>query len=109
MAVKLNYNTDKFPLAEKPKGKVVEPGWEGGGVGGGGGILAKCLHFFLLVGVDPSPRRTLRRLQGSFPHPLVADKTVPLCSFDQLQTRAGMLTLAFWNLEVFDLPVDPLS
>jgi hypothetical protein len=79
------------------------------GGSGGGGSLAKFLHFFLLVGVDPSPGRTLRRLQGSFPHPLVADKTVPLRSFDQLQTSAGVLALAFWDLEVFDLPVDSLS
>jgi hypothetical protein len=39
MAAKLNYNANKFPLAEKPKGEVVDPGWEGGGVGGWRGDL----------------------------------------------------------------------
>ncbi len=46
----------------------------GGGGGVGGGVLANYSLFFLLIGVAPSPRRTLRRLQGSLPHPLVADK-----------------------------------
>jgi hypothetical protein len=54
----------------------------------------------------PPPRRTLRRLQGSSPHPLVAYKPVPFRSFDQLQTRDGVLSLAFGNPKVFDFPVD---
>jgi len=44
--LKLNYNANKFPLAEKPKGEVVDPGWEGGGWGVEGGSWLNDYIFF---------------------------------------------------------------
>ncbi len=88
-------------------------GWGGGGVGGtcGGGVLEPkfTYSFFLLIGMSPSPRRPLGRFQRGPPHPLIADKPVPLSSLDHLQPRERVLPLAAHDSEVQRFLEDGLS
>ncbi len=90
----------------------VEKSGSGGGqqwVGGGELESDFTYSFSFLIGMNPSPQRTLGRLQGGPPHPLVTDKPVPLSYLDHLHPWERWLPLGAHDSEVQSFPEDSLS